>query len=413
MEISNTLIKLKIFLLFVVVLIASSCSDSTTDPVDSEFQRGSLVEVQSSVVLTKVIIQTFLASFSDNVNVDFVPDYDVEVISIVYKTIDPDGNLVDASGVVIHPRTDDALPLVSWHHGTQTKRSLVGSQSFFNAYDGIIAASIGYIVSEPDYLGLGVSEILHPYHHEATSATSSIDMLRAAKEYCIKNGIVINDQLFLAGYSQGGYVTLATQKAMEADYSDEFNITASSAMAGAHDLFGTALYLVQNPDYDRPSFLSYLALAYNDVYNWDKLDDIFISPYNETVPLLYDGSKTSSEIDDELPGAVNLLFKDTFLNGLINGDSDYFANALLDNSLLDWTPIAPITLIHGNTDTFVPYENATTARDALINNGASYVNLITIYSGNHSTSILPAIEYTVNWFNTFKSGTLKKVKLVN
>lgn len=396
-----------------IVFSFTTCSDSvSTDPEEIPDDRGTLVEVTSTTIISKLTIQTILTLFGESANTDFVPDYEVELASIIYKTVDPRGNITEASGVVIYPRVSEEFPLLSWHHGTQTNRSNVGSESFYNAFDGIIAASLGYIVSEPDYLGLGVSQMLHPYHHEETSASSSIDMLKAAQEYCDENNIVYNDQLFLAGYSQGGYVTLAVQKELEANYSVEYPVTAAAPMAGAHDLMGTALFLVQNPEYDRPSFLSYLALAYNDVYQWNRLDDIFKSPYDEIVPGLYDGSLSTSEIDDELPNAVNLLFKENFLNGLVTGESDYFAEALINNSLLDWTPVAPITIIHGNADSFVPYENATTAQEALIHNGASYVDLFTIEGGDHGNSVLPAIEYTINWFNTFRIAGLKKVELV-
>lgn len=408
--------KFRIYLLLIIFTLMSvlwNCSDNvSSDPEDLLDERGQLVEVTSKTIISKPTIQTILMFFGNSANTEFVPEYEVEIASIIYRTIDPNGNIVDASGVVIYPHIDESFPMVSWHHGTQTKRSNVGSQNFYNAFDGIIAASLGYIVSEPDYLGLGVSQMLHPYHHEETSASTSIDMMRAARQYCNQNEIVYNDKLFLAGYSQGGYVTLAVQKEIEANLTDEFSITASAPMAGAHDLMGTALFLVRNPDYDRPSFLSYLALAYDDIYGWNRLSDIFQSPYDELVPELYDGAKTTSEIDDDLPNAVNLLFKESFLNGLINGQSDYFSTALMQNSLLDWNPIAPITIIHGNADTFVPYENAITTQEVLLNNGAAFVDLVTIDGGDHGTSVLPAIEYTINWFNTFRSGGLKKVQLV-
>ena len=76
-----------------------------------------------------------------------------------------------------------------------------------------------------------------------------------------------------------------------------------------------------------------------------------------------------------------------------------------------WAPRAPITLIHGDADTYVPYENATSARSILLLNGASSVDVVTIEGGDHGSSILPAIEYTLNWFNTFREGTLPKVNL--
>ena len=45
-------------------------------------------------------------------------------------------------------------------------------------------ASSGYIFIEPDYLGIGVSEIMHPYHLKDVTAASMIDMIYAVKQFC-------------------------------------------------------------------------------------------------------------------------------------------------------------------------------------------------------------------------------------
>ena len=58
-----------------------------------------------------------------------------------------------------------------------------------------------------------------------------IDMLRAVKHFCNQNNFIqFNEQLFLEGYSEGGYVTMAAVKEIEENLSDEFNITMSFPM---------------------------------------------------------------------------------------------------------------------------------------------------------------------------------------
>lgn len=400
-------------ILILILFLLVSCSDKGTDPLDITYERGNLVSVQSSVSLASAFIRLAIRGFAPDISTDYLPQNDVEIISIIYKTIDPAGSLIDASGVVIIPKVSIASPLISLHHGTQSKKTSVGSVEFINAFEGIIAASIGYVASVPDYLGLGVSDMLHPYLHEETSASCSIDMLKAARQYCEENDIQLNDQLFLGGYSQGGYVTMAMHKELELNYTDQFTVTASSPMAGPHDLLGTALFITQNDRYPKPSFLSFLALAYNEVYSWNKLDEIFESPYNKTIPLLFDGSLSTREIDDSLPENTRELFRDEFVDGLQNNTVTYFRDALIENSLLDWAPRAPVTLIHGDADTYVPYQNAVSARSALLLNGASSVDLVTIEGGDHGSSILPAIEYALNWFNSFRATDLPKLNLSN
>lgn len=405
--------KIVFFIPVLILMFFTNCSDSTiSDPVEISSERGTLVEVKQSITLTKLVIQVMLKEFDSNAGAGFTPVYDVEVASIVYKTVDANNRIVEASGVVVYPRTEGGyFPLISLHHGTETKRTNVGSQNYIYAFDGVIAASNGYVASVPDYLGLGVSNVFHPYHHEKTSASSTIDMLRATKEFCVKKNILLNKQLFLAGYSQGGYVTLAVQKEIEENLRNEFTVTASAPMAGAYDLYGTALILTGYSNYSTPSFLAYLALSYNEIYDWGKINEIFKSPYNTIIKELFNGNKTTSEINAELPKEMNLLFNKEFLAGLRSGETNYFVKALNENSLLDWSPIAPITFIHGSDDTTVPYENATSAKSSLLNRGAGYVGLYTIEGGNHATSVLPAIEYTLNWFNSYRKGSFNKILL--
>ncbi|MCF8261698.1 MAG: lipase family protein, partial [Melioribacteraceae bacterium] len=374
-------------------------------------ERGSVVESQTIITFSAESINGLLAIGFTDFNPDFQAQYDVELVRIVYKTIDAKDEIVFASGVVGIPKKVGASPLISLHHGTQTKKNRVASQNVNDAYQSIIAASVGYVTSEPDYLGFGVSTGVHPYLHEKTSASCAIDMIRATKRYCEQKNISINSQLFLAGYSQGGYVTMATHKEIETNLTNEFQVTASAPMAGPHDLLGTAQFVLSDDEYPRPSFISFIAYAYNEVYEWNKLSEIFNAPYNSLIPQLYDGNSTTAEIDNQLPKSLRTLFSDSFIDGLRDGTLGYIVNAFEENSLLDWTPIAPITLIHGDADTYVPFSNASAAQASLLSNGATEVNLVPIVGGDHDTSVLPAIEYTLNWFSTFSSGNLAKINL--
>ena len=135
------------------------------------------------------------------------------------------------------PLKADSLPILSINHGTVTGRDEVASIWPTNTPEGVTGlwmASMGYYSCLPDYPGFGVSEILHPYVHAKSLAISIIDMIRAAKQYAEKSGISLAEQLFLTGYSEGGYATLATHKEIENSYSDEFRVTASAPIRFFH-----------------------------------------------------------------------------------------------------------------------------------------------------------------------------------
>jgi hypothetical protein len=100
--------------------------------------------------------------------------------------------------------------VLSYQHGTIFQDSDAPS-SFLTSAEGLagaVFAAIGFIAVLPDYIGYGDSTaLLHPYVHAATLASATVDMNRAARVFFKEPGInaVTNGQLFLAGYSEGGY----------------------------------------------------------------------------------------------------------------------------------------------------------------------------------------------------------------
>ncbi|MBX3746660.1 MAG: hypothetical protein KF833_15230 [Verrucomicrobiae bacterium] len=98
---------------------------------------------------------------------------------LVYATVDPFGFPTQASALVVTPEVGEgAVPLVSYQHGTVTRRADVPSRLNDEADLGLILAAARYLVVMPDYLGLGDSPGRHPYHHAGSQATAVVDALR-------------------------------------------------------------------------------------------------------------------------------------------------------------------------------------------------------------------------------------------
>ena len=117
--------------------------------------------------------------------------------------------------------------------------------------------------------------MLHPYHLKDVTATTVIDMLRASKHFCNQfEDIQYNSQLYLAGYSEGGYATMAAVKEIEENHTDEFNITISFPMAWAYDLSGTMVDLMLSEEpYADPFYLPYFVLSYIETYALGEISD--------------------------------------------------------------------------------------------------------------------------------------------
>ena len=80
--------------------------------------------------------------------------------------------------------------------------------------------------------------------------------------FLFKKSDKYNNQLFIAGYSEGGYATMATVKEIEENYND-INITMSFPMAGAYDLSGTMVELMLSEEvYPDPFYLPFFIPPY-------------------------------------------------------------------------------------------------------------------------------------------------------
>jgi len=390
--------------ILVVVLLALNfidCDKHSTKPEQPKI-RGEIISTNSLNVFSKEEIKHLITAY----NIPFTTElsYSVEVIQMVYQTIDSKENFIQASGAVMIPMNGENLPLLSLHHGTETKREMVASVSPFNStegFAGLIMASIGYLCCLPDYPGFGMSEILHPYLHAKSLSIAVIDYLRAVKSYCAEKKISLNGQLFLTGYSEGGYVTLAAHKEIEQNYSDEFDVTAAAPMAGPYDLIGTTKSIFQDSTYNSPAYIAFFLTAYNEIYGWDRLTEIFNDPYGEKMPSLFDGSQTYGEINSQLPVKINELLRQNFIDDYQNGKETEFISVIEENSLLNWTPNAPIRFYHGDADDTVPYQNALTTVENLRDNGGTNIELITLEGKDHETAGLPAILGMIEWLNGF------------
>ena len=402
------------FLVITSSIFLQSCREDIGEPpLSTPAERGSIVSIEFLGEVSKTTLAYYLNQSGYTGTIQ--PQYDVILQKVIYNTVDWNGNIVQVSGLIAYPSGVNNLPLIATFHGTQTRRDNVGSRSPYYSIESVVAASLGYASCAPDYLGLGDSDLIQAYHNESTSASCAIDCIRAARTFYDNQGLTLDGDLFLAGYSQGGYVAMATQKEIEADYSNEFHLTAVAAMAGAFDLYGTMENILSHETYEKPSFLLLLSYGYNTIYGMNELDSIFNEPYVSEIPQLLDGTKTTDDIDASLPTQLNELFKQQFITSMLNGTETKFSGELKANTLLDWKPVAPILLAQGDADQLVPYQNAVTAYNKLRQNGAARVDLFTINGGNHYSSAIPAYEHAIIWFSSFmqNSPSTKTVAVLN
>jgi len=386
----------------IVLMIAFQSCKKDDPPPPETHERGEIIQSNSLKTYTPDNIQQILDT--SGVQLPLVLNYDVEVLSVNYYTVDGSGKEIVASGAFFIPQGVDNLPLLSVQHGTQTKRNLVASVSPNNSTEGVIGlvtASMGYVTLVPDYPGFGVSDVMHPYMHAESLTACVIDFMRAGKSYSSANSIMLDGDIFLSGYSEGGYVTLITQKIIEEDYADEFSIISVAPMAGPYDLKGMSDSIFQDLSYSTPAYVAFFLTSYNEIYEWNRLDDFFKAPYASLMPGLFNGSKTWGEIVNQLPATLSEMMNPAFIADYNNGNEADVMAALQENTLLDWTPQAPIHFFHGDADNVVPIQNTLTAMEVFSANGAGNIQLTTIPGGTHETAGPYAIIGAIQWFESF------------
>jgi hypothetical protein len=402
--------KNRLIALLSLLLLSLGCSEnemvSSVQPEPSG--RGAVVSTDSITTYSAAFIQASLSFF--NPQLSTLARYSVSLYKIVYKTIDADGSETRASGLLAIPQQAGAPPLASYQHGTLAKKSEAPSTlSGLESAIGFGFASTGYITLLPDYLGLGDSPLsLHYFVHSPTLASATIDMIRASKTVCAKKSISFSDSLFLFGYSEGGYATMATHKTIEENFADEFRLIASAPMAGPYDLADVmATEMLKNEPVPSPGYAPFVMLAYQKIYNvFQSLSDPFPAPYSTTLPQLFEGGALSlPQINAQIPQTPRLMLNESFILDFETNPSNKLRTRLRENNNFDWSPRAPMRLFHSTQDDQVPFENSVKAYNAMRDCGASGVILDTSASGLHSQAAIPFLISGLYWFDALRNKT--------
>ena len=311
--------------------------------------------------------------------------YPVRVYKLTYTTRNPDGQAVTASGALLVPVTTQALPLLSYQHGTIRPDDEGRAPSYYTSGSEVwsvvsVLASTGYLVSAPDYIGYGASKALpHPYEHAASLASTSLDMLRAVRQFCEREKLALNKKNYLLGYSEGGYATMALHKLIEEKFPAEFTVTASAPGAGAYHKTAFAKHILTSTQ----------PLNFLNTYVW--VLDTYNRTYGLNRPLTFYynqpwAGKLQANPYAEVSKLPQELFTAGFRNGVLTDTDAPLAAAFKDNDIYDWQPKAPLALFHGTADDYVPFFNSEDAYKAMRARGATQVTLRPIEGGDHFSS---------------------------
>ncbi len=398
--------------------------------------RGSLVGQAASIAvnvggaslttLSPSVLAGFLeATQTGTLAVAGQPQCSVSVYRVHYNTVGGAGEPTDASAAIFVPTgtgnsCTNSRPVLLYAHGTSLQKSY-DMADIANNTEARLAAAVfaaqGFIVVAPNYAGYGGSSLgYHPYLDRVQEGADMLDALRAARSSFTAIGARDSGKLMVTGYSQGGYVALAAQRAMQDLNNAEFTLTAAAGMSGPYaiarfgdDLFGGAPR--DGATVIVPTIINAAQHASAAIYRTPA--DVYEAQYAPTIVDLVPGTLGSSELvsqgklpasslfaADSMPqmpgytqyfGANNLIRSDyraAYLADLAAHPCDQSAAAplncapahslrkwLVRNDLRSYLPAAPTLLCGGHDDPTVPYFNTTATAAYFRARGAAITEL--------------------------------------
>jgi len=219
----------------------------------------------------------------------------VDLYRVEYESVIPEqGNRpTKAYGLLAIPKDVGGvnLPFLSYQHGTVFGKYEVPSYAFLaddkirydNSYETRLAvaqfAGNGYVVFAADYFGMGDSPEPEGYMVKGSHQQACVDLYLQVRDWMSTNKSISQDQLYLSGWSQGGYVTMAFLEKLE---EKGIKVTAASTAAAPPDLFASFNGVIYHPrPLDAPWLASTFALsayAFQNYYQNPNLVEYLFKP---------------------------------------------------------------------------------------------------------------------------------------
>ena len=297
-----------------LVACRAKVSGSSNPTMSSPPQPGQLLESPPAKTgsFSASDLLSMLSGNSDTgqlLKLVFTPVCSVDVYHLQYESVGGQGEATTASGALmvptgIDPSCQGARPVVLYAHGTSAEKSYnIANLSSSNttAGEGVLLAAVfaaqGYVVVAPNYAGYDTSSLsYHPYLVGDQQSHEMIDALTAARSAFSVVGASGSNKLFITGYSQGGYVALATVRAMQ---SKGISVTAAAPMSGPYALssFADAIFMGEVNGGAPVNFtllISGYQRSYGNVYG--SPTDVFSPQYATNIASLLPTTTTRSDL---------------------------------------------------------------------------------------------------------------------
>lgn len=310
-------------------------------------------------------------------------DLVVTKVVLKYPTVDCQGKTTYLSGVIYLPYGKNLINeiVVSSHMTVCSNDESPTGKKGEVMEANLVSTNKDVVVISSDYLGYGITgDKIHPYLAEEAAGHWQLDLAKAGMQYMKDNHISIssNVKTYSVGFSQGGAVAVATQRAFEQDSEacKKFNFRGTYCGDGPYDPWATFEYYMDRGTVEMPTVLPMslmgMMAAHPDVFKGIKFEDYFSSKINTTKlwNLIADKKTNILSIDSEIKNmAGSNKTVDIMSKAALDKNSTIMKalrKALDRENLADgsWRPQHKCVVFHARNDNVVPYVNSRNLKSA-------------------------------------------------
>lgn len=329
----------------------------------------------------------------------------VRLYRVTYGSVIPErqNRPTVASGLLAVPETVDApLPLLSYQHGTVFGKEEVPSFPDNSPETQLVLAQFagqGYAVVAADYFGMGTSAEPEGYMVKRSHQQATVDMLVASRAVLADLGIA-TDHLYLAGWSQGGFVTMAFLEALEAA---EVPVDAAATASAPVDIFIALNGFLAFPRPIDASWTTTLfilsAFAFENYYGIPGLARaLFLDEAYDIARKAY----LREPFDPaDVPTKLDALIRPEFFDPAVFARSAY-GRLVADTTAYRWVIETPVRNFYGEADEVITPglgRLVATYQDS-IGAGTGKVGAISTGETTHRGTFGTAVAEWKSWFDT-------------
>ena len=394
---------LAVLVLSVVAFVAPAAAQGSGPVQVSSGVQYELIGRWDADKLNKVLTDDTPKFFG--VNVKYSPARNaVKLYRVTYNSVVPErGNKpIVATGLIAIPDiAGTSFPMVSYQHGTVYEKTQVPSFPDQSPETQLMLAQFagqGYIVIGADYFGMGSSKEPEGYMVKASHQQATYDMLMASRAV-LAHMKLESPKLFIAGWSQGGFVTMAFLEKLEAA---GVKVDAAATASAPVDIFVALNGFLNFPrkiDADWVNSLFILSsFSFENYYGVPGLARSLIADaYYDVARKAYLREPFSPA---DVPTDLRKLLKPDYFNAQFFAESAY-GKLVAQTTAYRWVVKSPVRNYYGETDEAISTglgQLAATYQHA-IGNGNTQVQAVSTGATSHRGTYATAVPQWKTWFD--------------